>query len=75
MSDIYKHTKSGNLYLILHIAKEVTFANAVVVYQALYEDNQIWVRDYTEFFGSINLGGKLVPRFERVKIERLPNQV
>jgi len=70
---IYKHTKSGNLYLLLSEAKETTNAKSVIIYQALYEDNQIWVRDTEEFFGEVILNGKSVPRFQKVNIERLPN--
>jgi len=74
MSDIYKHTKSGNLYLFIGYGKETNNANIVVIYKALYEDNQIWVRDYEEFFSKIELQDKLVPRFEKIEVERLPNR-
>ncbi len=71
MSDIYKHSKTGNLYLILARAKETTNAQSVVIYQALYGDNQIWVRPTNEFFSQVEINGEVVPRFENVEIERL----
>ena len=73
MSQIYKHTKSGNLYLLLFIAKETDKAEDVVVYQALYGENQIWVRPMNEFFGAIEFQGDIVARFGKVEIDRLPN--
>jgi len=72
VSKIYKHTKTGNLYLILnHFAKETTNASPVIVYQALYGDNQVWVRSYEEFFNEVEINGELKPRFENIEIERL----
>ena len=73
LSDIYKHTKSGNHYLLLYIGKETDKARYVVIYQALYGNNEIWVRDFDEFFGSIKFQGEIKPRFQNVKIDRLPN--
>ncbi|MCE5220030.1 MAG: DUF1653 domain-containing protein [Clostridium sp.] len=75
MSRIYKHTKSGNLYLLLSDqAKETDNAEPVVVYQALYEDNQIWVRPYDEFYSFIEIDGEKKPRFELIEIKRLLNK-
>ena len=71
MSKIYKHNKTGNLYLLLHIARETTEAKKVVIYQALYGINSIWVRDYNEFFENVEIDGIMKPRFERVTIPRI----
>jgi len=68
LSKIYKHTKTGNLYLILHEGKETDNATPVVVYQALYGDNEIWVRSAYEFYG---FNENMELRFENVEIERL----
>lgn len=68
MFGIYKHTKSGNFYVLLHIGKNEKDGNKVVIYQALDEEHQIWVRNYDEFFGSVFLNGEEVPRFRKVKI-------
>lgn len=72
VSKIFKHTKTGNLYLMISDeVKETDNANFVVVYQALYGNNQIWVRPYDEFYSFIEINGKRKQRFENVIIERL----
>ena len=71
MSNIYKHTKSGNLYLLLYKAKETNNAQTVIVYQALYGSNDIWVRPAEEFYSFIETNEGLKPRFENIVIERL----
>lgn len=48
---IYKHFK-GNLYKVLHIAYDSEASNEtkkLVVYEALYDDHKVWVRDYDMF--------------------------
>jgi len=70
MSKIYKHNKTGNLYLLLQIGRETNEAKKVVIYQALYGTNAIWVRDYNEFFENIEIDGVIKPRFERVTIQK-----
>lgn len=71
LSQIYKHTKTGNLYLILHEGKETENATPVVIYQALYGDCEIWVRSAYEFYSFMEINGDLIPRFKNVKIEKL----
>ena len=48
----YRHFKNKE-YMVLHIAFDSESNNGdlkkLVVYQALYEDNKIWVRDYDMF--------------------------
>ncbi|MEG1647251.1 MAG: DUF1653 domain-containing protein [Bacilli bacterium] len=48
---IYKHFK-GNKYQVLFIGKDSETLKKVVVYQALYGENDIWIRDY-EMFNSL----------------------
>jgi hypothetical protein len=75
MSKIFKHTKTGNLYLLISDqVKETDYAQPIVVYQALYEDNQIWARPYNEFYSFIEIDGEKKPRFELIEIKRLPNK-
>jgi hypothetical protein len=65
---LYTHTKTGNLYLVLHSeAKETEEGKPVVVYKALYGDCDIWVRPLEEFLG-LNKDGK--PRFTSVHLKR-----
>ena len=46
--EYYRHFKGG-LYQITALAKDARTEKKVVVYQALYGDEEIWVRDYEEF--------------------------
>jgi len=48
VAKIYRHFK-GNLYRVIAIAYDSETEKKVVVYQALYGDNKIWVRDYEMF--------------------------
>jgi len=59
----YKHFK-GNHYLVLHLAKHSETLEDLVVYQALYGEQGIWVRPLAMFLEQVEVGGKLVPRFE-----------
>jgi len=71
MSKTYRHTKTGNLYLLLFEGKETENATPVVIYQALYGENEIWVRSAYEFYSFMEINGDLVPRFKNIEIERL----
>ena len=44
----YKHFK-GKLYKVLHIGYSADTLEKLVIYQAMYDDNKIWVRNYDEF--------------------------
>lgn len=48
--------KQSNAYMyrILAFGRDTTTQRKVVVYQALYGSNEIWVRDYDEFVGEID---------------------
>ena len=54
----YRHFK-GNLYEVLFIANDSETNNdenprKLVVYRALYGDNQVWVRDYDMFASKVD---------------------
>lgn len=49
---IYKHFKS-NKYKIIAIAYDCETTKKVVVYQALYGEGKIWVRDYEMFISKV----------------------
>lgn len=75
MSDIYRHNKSGNLYILIGIGKMTDDARDVVIYQALYGETEVWVRDFDEFFGEVNDGnGGTIPRFSNIVVPRLENK-
>ena len=58
----YRHFK-GNEYRLLYLARHSETMEPMVVYQALYGEQQYWVRPETMFFESVTLDGKTFPRF------------
>lgn len=67
---IYKHFK-GNNYKVLCIAKDSENLKEIVVYQALYGENQIWTRTKEDFLSLVDKNKykdiKQKYRFELVK--------
>jgi cyclomaltodextrinase len=59
----YQHYK-GNLYQVLGLAKHSETLEEYVVYQALYGEKQLWIRPKDMFLESVEVDGKLVPRFQ-----------
>lgn len=65
----YQHSKSGNFYEVIAVARNSENpGEELVVYKALYDDpkfgNQaIWVRPKKMFLENIVIEGKEVPRF------------
>jgi len=50
---IYRHFK-GDSYKVLYIAKDSETQRQLVVYQALNDSNDIWVRDYDMFASMVD---------------------
>ncbi|MFH1405110.1 MAG: DUF1653 domain-containing protein [Patescibacteria group bacterium] len=62
---IYQHYK-GNKYKALGIAKHSETLEEMVMYQAQYGDNQIWVRPKKMFEEDVEVEGNMVPRFRLI---------
>jgi len=59
---LYRHYK-GNNYKVLHIAKHSESLENLVVYQALYGEQSIWVRPLDMFLEQIEKEGEFIDRF------------
>ncbi len=65
----YRHYKD-KLYEVIGVAMHSESLEALVVYRPLYKKKaQLWVRPYDMFMESVEIEGKTVPRFEKVKEE------
>jgi hypothetical protein len=62
---IYKHSKKGDLYRVIGLAKHSETKEDLVVYEALYENevSKLWVRPATMFTEKVLIDGSYVPRF------------
>ena len=60
---IYEHYK-GARYLVLHIARHSETQEELVVYQALYGKQELWVRPLAMFVEHVEVNSRLVPRFK-----------
>ena len=63
---IYEHYK-GVLYKIIGLARHSESLEEMVVYQALYGNNDIWVRPLGMFLEHTTFEDRLLPRFRFVK--------
>jgi len=64
---LYRHYK-GNYYQVIGIAKHSETEEELVVYRALYGKFDLWVRPLKMFTERIEHQGRLVSRFECIKI-------
>ena len=63
---IYRHYK-GNEYDVLSVAKHTETLEPLVVYRALYGDQDVWVRPLAMFQETVEVDGNIIPRFELIK--------
>ncbi len=49
----YKHFK-GKIYMVEDIAKDCETLEDIVVYRALYDNKQLWVRKYSDFISEVD---------------------
>lgn len=59
----YRHFK-GKEYQLIGIAKDSETLEDMVVYKALYDDGQLWVRPLKMFLEEVEKDGRKIPRFE-----------
>jgi len=63
--ETYEHYK-GERYEVVGVAKHSETLEELVVYKALYGDNELWVRPLAMFLETIEVDGKKTPRFRHV---------
>jgi hypothetical protein len=62
---IYEHYK-GNRYKVLTIGRHSETLQEFVVYQGLYDKEDVWVRPIELFWETVSWNGEEVPRFRLV---------
>ena len=59
---IYRHYKNKE-YKVLALATHTETLEEMVVYQALYGEEAVWVRPLAMFMEMVEIDGKKIPRF------------
>lgn len=62
----YRHFK-GKEYEVIGVAHHTETYESLVVYRALYGDGNLWVRPLSMWNDTVELHGKHVKRFEKIK--------
>jgi len=66
----YRHYKNKE-YEVLGVAKHSETLEDLVVYKALYKgdfpEDQLWVRPKSMFLETVEIDGKMVPRFKFIE--------
>jgi hypothetical protein len=60
---IYRHYK-GNRYKVVGVAKHSETVEEMVVYEALYGEGGLWVRNKEMFLENVVISGETVERFK-----------
>lgn len=68
---LYKHSKSGKLYMVDSVGKHTETLEDMVSYHAMYIDPEFgyrayWVRPVKMFLEEVEVNGQKVPRFEKI---------
>ena len=62
----YEHYK-GKQYKVLGIAKHSEILEEFVVYKALYDNDELWVRPLKMFLEEVEVNGQKIPRFKYIR--------
>ena len=63
---VYRHFK-GNLYRVLFSARHSETGEEMVVYRALYGEQDYWVRPAAMWCETVERDGRVQPRFVRIE--------
>ncbi|MFA4890461.1 MAG: DUF1653 domain-containing protein [Candidatus Paceibacterota bacterium] len=61
----YEHYK-GKQYEVVGVARHSETLEYLVVYKALYGNNNLWVRPLEMFLEEVKIDDKLIPRFRYI---------
>ncbi len=61
----YRHYK-GNEYTVIGVARHSETEEELVVYRQEYGEYGLWARPKQMFIETVDVGGRQVPRFQRV---------
>ena len=64
----YRHYK-GNEYSVLGVARHSETLEELVVYRQEYGERGLWVRPAAMFAETVEVDGRIVPRFQRLNAE------
>lgn len=70
---VYRHYK-GKCYKVIGVARHSESEELLVVYQPLYGERGLWVRPKNMFCESVEIEGRLLPRFAYVGDEEPPEE-
>ena len=64
---IYQHCK-GKAYEVLYVGRHEESLDEVVIYKALYDERDVWVRSLAKFLETVTMpDGTLAPRFRYLR--------
>jgi hypothetical protein len=66
VGDLYEHYK-GHHYKIFAIARHSESLEELVIYQALYGNNEVWVRPLDLFLEEVIINERSQPRFKLIE--------
>lgn len=64
----YRHYKGGE-YEVIGVVRHSETLEPMVLYRPVQRDSGLWVRPYAMFFGTVQVEGRVEPRFANA-IER-----
>lgn len=62
----YRHYKGGE-YEVIGVARHSETEELLVVYRPIYGERGLWVRPRDMFVEHVEIDGKSIPRFRRIK--------
>lgn len=73
---LYQHYKGKN-YRLINLAKHSETLDWMVVYECLYENPEakLWVRPLSMFTETVEVEGKIIPRFKYIGHEKSNKQL